>query len=117
MWRISRGNLAILDAVIRTVPGQQNVALVRSSYEHLAGQQSEVLEQVRVACRVQLARHVIEQQNRRIAVRSREDRELRRLPREHDRAQLALRCKQPGIAIVELEREVVAMRTELRRCG
>src|SRR5688572_33297628 len=108
MCRISRGNLAIFDAVIRTVSGQQNMSFVRGRDEHLPGLQCEVLEQVRVARGIELARYVIEQENRTIAVRAREHRELRRLPREHDRAQLTLRCKASGVALVERECNVVA---------
>ena len=115
MCRISRGNLAIFDAVIGPVSRQQNMALVGGRDEALAGLRREVLEQVRVARWIELARHVIEQQDRQVAVRAREHRELRGLPREHDRAQLALRREAPGLAAVELEREVVAMRPELRR--
>src|SRR5678816_923067 len=109
MCRISRGNLALLDTVIRPVSTQQDMALVRGRDEHLTGLHCEVLEQVRIASGIELARDVIEQQDRLIAARSREHCELGCLPGEHDGAQLTLRCKQSGLAIVELEREVVAM--------
>src|ERR1041385_8016973 len=117
MCRISRGNLAIFDAVIRTVLREQNMALVRGRDEALSGHRCEVLEQVLVARRIELARDIVEQENRLIAVHAREHGHLPRLPREHDRAQLPLRCERASVAAIELERDVIAMRTELRRRG
>jgi hypothetical protein len=49
MCRISRGNLAISDAVIGPVSGQQDMALVRRRDEALSGLRREVLEQIFVA--------------------------------------------------------------------
>jgi hypothetical protein len=57
-----------------------------------------VLEQKFVALRVELARHVIEQEDRRVAMRAGQDGELGGLPRQHDRAQLALA---PGEVIMQ----------------
>ena len=115
MCRISRGNLAISDAVIGPVSGEQNVASVGRRDEALTGLRARCSNRYCVARGIELARHVVEQQDRQVAVRSREHGELGGLPREHDRAQLALRRERAGVALVELEREVVAMRPELRR--
>src|SRR5688500_8650222 len=115
MYRISRGNLATLNAVISPVSSEQDMGLVRRRNEHLAGLRREVLEQVRVARGIELARYVAEKEARLIAVRAREHRQLGGLPREHDRTQLPLGRELPCVARVELEGEIIAMWTELRR--
>src|ERR1041384_2129334 len=93
------------------------MARMRGRDEALPGQSSEMIEQVRVALRVELARDVVEQQDRRTPVWPREHRELGRLPGQHDRAQLALRGVRAGLAPVELEHQVVAVRADLGRTG
>jgi hypothetical protein len=73
-------NAARLDR--RAVLAQQYMPRMRGRDEALSGEIREVLEQVLVALRVELARYIVEQQNRRIAVRmSQRPRQLRsRLP-------------------------------------
>ena len=48
------------------------------------------MKQILVARGIELARHIVEKQDRLIAVCAPEDLELGGLPREHDRAELAL---------------------------
>src|SRR5688572_29401543 len=91
------------------------MAAVSGRDEALSCERREVLEQEFIARCIELARHVIEQENRWIAVRAAEHFELRGLPREHDRAELALGRKAPRLSRVELEHDVIAMWTELGR--
>src|SRR4051794_36989512 len=85
--------------------------------EALPREGGEVLEQELVARGIELARDIVEEKDRLVTVDPAEDRELRGLPREHDRAQLALRREGTGIAAVELEQEVVAVRADLGGAG
>jgi hypothetical protein len=108
---------AVFDAIVGAVLAQQHVTRMRGRDEALAGQSCEVIEQVLVALRVELARDVVEEQDRRVAVRAGQDRELRGLPGQHDRAQLALGGVGPGLAALELEHQVVAVGPDLGRVG
>ena len=111
----SLDNPAVLDPIVGAISMQQNVARVGRRDEALAGESREVLEQEFVARRIELARDIVEQEDRGIPVRASQHRELGGLPREHDGAQLALRCEASGLAPVELEDDVIAMRAELGR--
>jgi hypothetical protein len=71
--------------------------------------------EVRPALGIELAEHVVEQQQRGVAVERDQQIELGQLEREDRRALLAARGETGQVATGELEREVVAMRADDRR--